>query len=34
MTIQLDDLLVGFVEGCQRTAEVYLRNGKSLEWIN
>jgi hypothetical protein len=24
MTIQLDDLLVGFVEGCQKTAEVLL----------
>jgi hypothetical protein len=31
MTIQLDDLLIGFVEGCQRTAEVLLGESEELE---
>ena len=31
MTIQLDDLLIGFVEGCQRTAEVLLGEPEEFE---
>ncbi|WP_299238621.1 hypothetical protein [Sulfurihydrogenibium sp.] len=31
MTIQLDDLLIGFVEGCQRTAEVLLGESEEFE---
>jgi len=31
MTIQLDDLLIGFVEGCQRTAQVLLGESEEFE---
>jgi hypothetical protein len=31
MAIQLDDLLIGFVEGCQRTAEVLLGESEEVE---